>query len=109
MLHPLRSIWPASIVLLATNIAAAMLILPTFPQLLLNTCCLVYIGCILSSRLPKNQKGHLLPYNRQLQGDDDVISMKDAKQFPSPNCVPKGLIKPLWAVLFWNPLQVFLV
>ena len=75
VLKPLRSIWFAAFILIATNVAASMLLIPTFPQLLLNTCSCVYIGCLLSTRLPSDNKGNLLPYNRQLSGDEAVISM----------------------------------
>ena len=82
VLKPLRSIWFAAFVLVATNVAAGLLLLPTFPQLLLNTCSCVYIGCLLSTRLPADKQGHLQPYNRQLSGDEAVITMAEAKQFP---------------------------
>lgn len=80
--QPIRSIIPAAIVLLATNIGGGLLLLPTFVQLLLNTCSVVYIGCILSTRLVRANNGELLNYSKSLEENESVISMKEAKQFP---------------------------
>lgn len=55
---------------------------PTFVQLLLNTCCVVYMGCLLSTRLSKDKEGKLVSFSKELDEDQSVISMKEAKQFP---------------------------
>lgn len=64
---PIRSIVLASLVLLATNVGGGLLLLPTFVQLLLNTCSVVYIGCILSTRLARANTGELLNYSKSLE------------------------------------------
>jgi hypothetical protein len=64
---PIRNLIPAYIVLLGTNIAGGLLLLPTFVQLLLNTCACVYIGCIFSTRLSNNADGTVNNYNKSLE------------------------------------------
>ena len=64
---PIRNLLPAYIILLGTNVAAGFLLLPTFVQLLLNTCACVYIGCIFSTRLSKNSDGTINNFNKSLE------------------------------------------
>lgn len=63
---PIRNLLPAYIILIGTNVAAGLLLLPTFVQLLLNTCACVYIGCIFSTRLSKNTDGTVNNFNKSL-------------------------------------------
>jgi hypothetical protein len=72
----IRSIVLPSLVLLATNIGAALLLLPTFAQLLLSTCSVVYIGCIMSTRLARDSNGEIINYSKSLEENESVISMK---------------------------------
>lgn len=79
---PVRSLTLAYVVLLAANVGGALLLLPIWVQLLANTVACVYIGCLLSTRLPSAENGELLSFSKQLNEDESVISMSDAKQFP---------------------------
>lgn len=56
--------------------------MPVFLQLLLNTCACVYIGCLLSTRLAKDKDGQIVNYSKSLEGNEAVIGMSEAKQFP---------------------------
>lgn len=73
--QPVRNLMLAYIVLLGTNIAGGLLVMPVFLQLLLNTCSCVYIGCLLSTRLAKDKEGRVLNYNKSLEGNEAVIGM----------------------------------
>lgn len=77
-----RNLNIAYILLLASNIGGALTVLPIFLQLLISSCCCVYIGCLSSTRLAKNEKGIILNYSKLLTEDEQVIKMSDAKQFP---------------------------
>jgi minor histocompatibility antigen H13 len=79
---PVRNLTFAYILILAANVAGGLLVLPIFWQLLINSCCCVYIGGLFSTRLAKNEKGEVVNYSKQLKEDEQVISMSDAKQFP---------------------------
>jgi len=79
---PIRTLVPAYLLILAANVGGALLILPISIQLLINTCCCVYIGCLLSTCLAKDDKGHLVTFSKSLGEDESVISMSDAKRFP---------------------------
>jgi minor histocompatibility antigen H13 len=79
---PVRNLTIAYGLILAANIGGALLVLPIFLQLLINSCACVYIGCLLSTRLAKNEKGAVVNYSKVLGEDEQVISMSDAKQFP---------------------------
>lgn len=81
-LKPVRGVLIPAILLLAANIGGGLLILPIFWQLLINTCCCVYIGGIYSTRLARNNRGEIQNYNKNLSEDEQVISFADAKQFP---------------------------
>jgi len=74
-------IFPA-VLLVLTNVLGGLLVMPISLQLLFNTCCCVYIGCIISTRLAKNPNGTLVSYSKLLQEDESVIGMDEAKQFP---------------------------
>ena len=80
--QPVRNLTIAYGLILAANIGGALLVLPIFLQLLINSCACVYIGCLLSTRLAKNEKGTVVNYSKVLGEDEQVISMSDAKQFP---------------------------
>lgn len=80
--QPIRSLVLAYVVLIGTNIAGGLLVMPIFLQLLLNTCACVYIGCLLSTRLSKDSSGRLVNYSKSLEENETVIGMKEAKQFP---------------------------
>jgi minor histocompatibility antigen H13 len=79
---PVRNLTIAYVLILAANVGGALLVLPIFWQLLINSCSCVYIGCMLSTRLAKNDKGEVVNYSKLLKEDEQVISMSDAKQFP---------------------------
>lgn len=64
--QPVRSLVLAYAVLLGTNIAGGLLVMPVFLQLLLNTCACVYIGCLLSTRLTKDSTGRIVNYSKNL-------------------------------------------
>lgn len=64
--QPVRNLILAYAVLLGTNIAGGLLIMPVFLQLLLNTCACVYIGCLLSTRLAKDKDGQIVNYSKSL-------------------------------------------
>ena len=70
-----RSIIFAALVVLATNIGGGLLLLPTFPQLLLNTCAVVYMGCLLSTKLAKDKDGKLVNFSKELDESEAVIGM----------------------------------
>ena len=61
---PVRSIILPALILLATNIGGGLLIVPTFVQLLLNTCCVVYMGCLLSTLLSKDKEAKLVSFSK---------------------------------------------
>lgn len=63
---PVRNILPAYAIMLFANIGGGLLVLPIFWQLLINTCCCVYIGTLLSTRLKKDSHGELLNYSKSL-------------------------------------------
>lgn len=42
-----------------TNLLSFLHIVPVFPQLLLNSSCCVFIGCVLGSKLAKKPSGEL--------------------------------------------------
>ena len=79
---PVRSLLLAIAVLLLTNIAGALLVAPVFVQLLLNTCSIVYMGCLMSTRLGKDKNNKIVNYSKDLAEDEAVIGMSEAKQFP---------------------------
>lgn len=79
---PVRNLTIAYVLILAANVGGALLVLPIFWQLLINSCACVYIGCLLSTRLAKDEKGQVVNYSKVLGEDEQVISMADAKQFP---------------------------
>ena len=54
---PTRNIYLAAILVLAANIGGALLMVHISVQLLINSCGLVYIGCIYSTKLQQNNKG----------------------------------------------------
>lgn len=64
--QPVRSLVLAYVVLLGTNVAGGLLVMPVFLQLLFNTCACVYIGCLLSTRLTKDASGRLINYSKSL-------------------------------------------
>ena len=80
--QPVRNLVLAYVVLLGTNIAGGFLVMPVFLQPPLNTCCCVYIGCLLSTRLAKDSSGKVVNYSKSLEGNEAVIGMSEAKQFP---------------------------
>lgn len=80
---PIRTLIPAYLLLILANVGGALYIVPISLQLLINTCACVYIGCLLSTCLAKDQKsGNILTFSKSLGEDESVISMSDAKKFP---------------------------
>lgn len=61
---PVRSLTIAYLLILAANAGGAMLVLPIFWQLLINSCACVYIGCLFSTRLGKNKTGEIVNYSK---------------------------------------------
>jgi minor histocompatibility antigen H13 len=80
--QPIRTLVPAYLLIILANVGGALLIVPISLQLLINTCSCVYIGCLLSTCLAKDSKGHVLTFSKSLGEDESVISMADAKRFP---------------------------
>lgn len=66
---PVRSLTIAYLLILAANVGGAMLVLPIFWQLLINSCACVYIGCLFSTRLGKNEKKEIVNYSKLLKED----------------------------------------
>jgi hypothetical protein len=46
-------------IIAATNLVSFFHVLPVFVQLLLNSTCCVFIGCVLGSKLAKKDSGEL--------------------------------------------------
>lgn len=79
--------------------------MPVFLQLLLNTCACVYIGCLLSTRLAKDSSGKVLNYNKSLEGNEAVIGMSEAKQFP---LVASAFLFGIYVLYKILPKEVFM-
>jgi len=50
----------ASVLILVANIGGFLHLIPVFPQLLVNSCCCVYLGVILSAKLKRGKDNVLL-------------------------------------------------
>ena len=47
-----------AIVILGANLLGALHLIPVFPQLLLNSSAVVYLGCIAGTQIAKTDKGY---------------------------------------------------
>ena len=102
---PIRSLVLPAVILLATNLAASQYIVPIFLQLLLNTCTVVYMGCILSTRLFKDKDQKLVNYSKSLEDNEAVIGMSEAKQFPF---VASAFLFGIYLLYKFLPKEVFM-
>ncbi len=75
-----RKLYLPGAVIAVTNILGALHILPVFVQLLLNSCAVVYVGCISSTQVLLKSERFTL--SECQSGDSQTIGMKEAIKFP---------------------------
>lgn len=70
----------ATIILVGINLLPLVANIPVFVQLLLSSCCCVYIGCSFASRVAQHPEGDVIKAKKT--SDEETVTTQDAMRFP---------------------------